>query len=127
VSDQNIGSFVIVGADGKPVGTVEDGDAVVLFNFRADRMVGISKALEYADFKVRHVCVCVAVSCPWTECVHVLRCFVCVCVSVNGGEGTLRSTGAELMNGGTRARACPARLSVLAELDLTLTCVLTEV
>jgi bisphosphoglycerate-independent phosphoglycerate mutase (AlkP superfamily) len=32
------------------VGTVEDGDAVVLFNFRADRMVEMSKALEYETF-----------------------------------------------------------------------------
>ncbi len=51
VSDQWLPPFVIVGDDGKPVGTVEDGDAVVLFNFRADRMVEISKAFEYEDFK----------------------------------------------------------------------------
>lgn len=51
VSDQNIDAFVVVDADGKPVGTVEDNDAVVLFNFRADRVVEISKALEYEDFK----------------------------------------------------------------------------
>uniref|UniRef100_A0A7R9VFU8 phosphoglycerate mutase (2,3-diphosphoglycerate-independent) n=1 Tax=Chlamydomonas euryale TaxID=1486919 RepID=A0A7R9VFU8_9CHLO len=51
VSDQNIGSFVIVDDDGKPVGTVEDGDAVVLFNFRADRMVEMAKAFEYPDFQ----------------------------------------------------------------------------
>ena len=29
VSDQNIGPFVVVGADGKPVGAIQDGDAVV--------------------------------------------------------------------------------------------------
>lgn len=29
---------------------LQDGDAVVLFNFRADRMVEISKAFEYEDF-----------------------------------------------------------------------------
>jgi len=29
------------------VGTIEDGDAVVLFNFRADRMVELSKAFEF--------------------------------------------------------------------------------
>ncbi len=34
VSDQNLEPFVIVGDDNKPVGTIEDGDAVVLFNFR---------------------------------------------------------------------------------------------
>ena len=28
----------------------QDGDAVVLFNFRADRMVEISKAFEYEEF-----------------------------------------------------------------------------
>lgn len=50
VSDQNMHAFVIVDKDGKPVGPVEDEDAVVLFNFRADRMVEISKAFEYPDF-----------------------------------------------------------------------------
>ena len=35
--DQDLPPFVIA-ADGKPVGTVEDGDAVVFFNFRADRV-----------------------------------------------------------------------------------------
>jgi bisphosphoglycerate-independent phosphoglycerate mutase (AlkP superfamily) len=43
---------VIVDDKGVPVGTVEDGDAVVLFNFRADRMVQISKAFEYPDFDI---------------------------------------------------------------------------
>ena len=32
------------------VGPVADGDAVVTFNFRADRMVEISQALEYTQF-----------------------------------------------------------------------------
>ena len=41
---------MIVDEAGAPVGTVEDGDAVVLFNFRADRCVEISKALEYETF-----------------------------------------------------------------------------
>ncbi|GLC55262.1 Phosphoglucomutase-1 [Pleodorina starrii] len=50
VSDQYVDPFVIVDEAGKPVGTIEDGDAVVLFNFRADRMVEISKAFEYAKF-----------------------------------------------------------------------------
>ncbi|GMH39914.1 hypothetical protein BSKO_07818 [Bryopsis sp. KO-2023] len=51
VSDQNLDPFVIVDNDGNPVGPVNDEDAVVLFNFRADRMVEMSKALEYEDFK----------------------------------------------------------------------------
>jgi len=49
VSDQNLDPFVIVDGSGAPVGTVQDGDAVVLFNFRADRMVEMSKAFEYED------------------------------------------------------------------------------
>ncbi len=51
MSDQWLEPFVIVDEADKPVGTIEDGDAVVLFNFRADRMVEISKAFEYEDFK----------------------------------------------------------------------------
>jgi len=50
ITDQWLPPFVIVDSDDKPVGTVQDGDAVVLFNFRADRMVEISKAFEYEDF-----------------------------------------------------------------------------
>lgn len=50
VSDQHLEAFTIVDEAGKPVGTIEDNDAVVLFNFRADRMVEMSKAFEYADF-----------------------------------------------------------------------------
>lgn len=50
VSDQWLDPFVIVDEAGAPVGTIEDGDAVVLFNFRADRCVEISKALEYETF-----------------------------------------------------------------------------
>lgn len=34
-----------------PVGSVQDGDAVVTFNFRADRMIEIAKALEYPKEK----------------------------------------------------------------------------
>lgn len=50
-NDQYLPSFVIADADGTPVGTIEDGDAVALINFRADRMVELSKAFEYEDFK----------------------------------------------------------------------------
>lgn len=51
VSDQWLDPFVIVdGETKKPVGTIEDGDAVVITNFRADRVIEISKAFEYADF-----------------------------------------------------------------------------
>ena len=50
VIDQDLPAFVIA-RDGKPVGTVEDGDSVVFFNFRGDRSIEISKAFEAgADF-----------------------------------------------------------------------------
>jgi len=51
-SDQWLPPFVITGADDKPVGTIEDGDAVITFNFRADRMCQMSQAFEYEEFKM---------------------------------------------------------------------------
>ncbi|KAK3271900.1 hypothetical protein CYMTET_19775 [Cymbomonas tetramitiformis] len=50
-NDQYLEAFVIVDDSGSPVGAINDGDAVALLNFRADRMVEISKAFEYEDFK----------------------------------------------------------------------------
>jgi 2,3-bisphosphoglycerate-independent phosphoglycerate mutase len=49
ITDQYMQSFVVE-EDGKPVGTIEDGDAVVFFNFRGDRAIEISRAFEAADF-----------------------------------------------------------------------------
>jgi 2,3-bisphosphoglycerate-independent phosphoglycerate mutase len=49
-SDQDIPAFVVVDDAGKPVGTIEDGDAVLLFNFRGDRAIELSSAFEYDDF-----------------------------------------------------------------------------
>lgn len=50
VIDQDLPSFVIA-ENGKPVGTVNDGDSVVFFNFRGDRAIEISKTFEGgADF-----------------------------------------------------------------------------
>ena len=49
VIDQDLPPFVIA-EDGKPVGTIEDGDSVVFFNFRGDRSIEISKAFDQADF-----------------------------------------------------------------------------
>ena len=45
VIDQDLPAFVIA-KDGKPLGTVEDGDSVVFYNFRGDRSIEISKAFE---------------------------------------------------------------------------------
>ncbi len=50
VIDQDLPPFVIA-KDGKAVGTVEDGDSVIFYNFRGDRSIEISKAFECgADF-----------------------------------------------------------------------------
>jgi 2,3-bisphosphoglycerate-independent phosphoglycerate mutase len=48
-TDQYLDSFVVA-HDGRPVGTIEDGDAVVFFNFRGDRAIQISRAFEERDF-----------------------------------------------------------------------------
>ena len=41
----------VIAKDGKPVGTVEDGDSVILYNFRGDRALEITSAFESgADF-----------------------------------------------------------------------------
>ncbi len=43
--DQDLPPFVIA-KDGKPVGTMEDGDSVIFFNFRGDRSIEISRAFD---------------------------------------------------------------------------------
>ena len=45
VIDQDLPPFVIA-EDGKPVGTIEDGDSVIFFNFRGDRSIEISKTFD---------------------------------------------------------------------------------
>jgi 2,3-bisphosphoglycerate-independent phosphoglycerate mutase len=47
--DQDIPAFIVAGKDGKPAGPIVDGDSVVLFNFRGDRAIELSKALESGD------------------------------------------------------------------------------
>lgn len=47
--DQYLPAFVIE-KDGAPVGKMNDGDAVILFNFRGDRAIEISLAYERDDF-----------------------------------------------------------------------------
>lgn len=61
VIDQDLPPFVIA-QNGKPVGTINDKDSVILFNFRGDRAIEISKAFEYENFnkfdrgRYPHVC-----------------------------------------------------------------------
>ncbi len=47
--DQDLPPFVIA-ENGRPVGTIEDGDSVVFYNFRGDRAIEISKAFDDKDF-----------------------------------------------------------------------------
>ena len=49
ITDQHIPAFVIA-KDGQPVGKIVDGDAVVLFNFRGDRAIEISRAFTEQVF-----------------------------------------------------------------------------
>ncbi|MDP4116860.1 MAG: 2,3-bisphosphoglycerate-independent phosphoglycerate mutase [Bacteroidota bacterium] len=49
-TDQYLESFVIVDKNDKPLGTIEDNDAVIFFNFRGDRAIEISKAFEDKEF-----------------------------------------------------------------------------
>jgi len=50
LDDQYLDAFVIVDQQQRPIGTVEDGDAMVLFNFRGDRAIEISLAMQQAEF-----------------------------------------------------------------------------
>ncbi len=49
-TDEFIKPTVIVDNSGQPLGTIEDGDAVVFFNFRADRVRELCHAFADADF-----------------------------------------------------------------------------
>ena len=44
--DQYLPPFVVVDDSGAPVGTIEDGDAVIFANFRGDRAIQISRAFD---------------------------------------------------------------------------------
>ncbi len=47
--DQDLPEFIIAEA-GKPIGTIQDGDSVVFYNFRGDRAIEITRAFVEADF-----------------------------------------------------------------------------
>jgi len=48
--DQDMPGFVIVDDENLPVGVIDDGDAVVMVNFRGDRAIEITEAFEVDDF-----------------------------------------------------------------------------
>ncbi len=47
--DQDLLAFVIVDDEGKPLGPIRDGAAVVLFNFRGDRALELTRAFTESD------------------------------------------------------------------------------
>ncbi len=49
--DQDLLGFVIVGDDGQPVGPIRDGAAVVLFNFRGDRALELTRAFTEPELR----------------------------------------------------------------------------
>jgi 2,3-bisphosphoglycerate-independent phosphoglycerate mutase len=49
LDDQNLPAFVIAD-EGGPVGPIRDGAAVILFNFRGDRALELTRAFEEEDF-----------------------------------------------------------------------------
>ncbi len=50
VTDQTLEPFVVTDKTGRPVGPIKDGDAVVFFNFRGDRAIEFSQAMESPHF-----------------------------------------------------------------------------
>lgn len=50
VQDQYLKPFVIVDDMDKPVGLIKKGDALIYFDFRADRAIEIAQAFTYYDF-----------------------------------------------------------------------------
>jgi 2,3-bisphosphoglycerate-independent phosphoglycerate mutase len=50
-SDEFIQPRILIGEDGEPVGRLRDGDGVVFFNFRADRVRQLSRALADPTFQ----------------------------------------------------------------------------
>jgi len=63
IIDQDLKEFVIA-EGGKPIGTINDGDSVVYFNFRGDRALEITAAFEQENFnkfdRVRFPKICYA-------------------------------------------------------------------
>ncbi|MDR1971632.1 MAG: 2,3-bisphosphoglycerate-independent phosphoglycerate mutase [Treponema sp.] len=76
IIDQDLKEFVVA-RDGKPVGTIEDGDSVVYFNFRGDRALEITAAFEDENFdkfdRVRRPDVCYAGMMEYDGDLHVPR------------------------------------------------------
>jgi len=51
LSDQLLPPFTVVDSGDEPIGRIVDGDSVVMFNFRGDRAMEFSQAMESRDFE----------------------------------------------------------------------------
>lgn len=51
VFDEFVMPTVMVGTDGKPIGLVESGDAIIFFNFRPDRAIQLAQVFTNDDFR----------------------------------------------------------------------------
>ncbi len=51
ITDEFVEPMVLVDKDNNPLGKIEDGDSVISFNFRADRIREITKALTLKEFE----------------------------------------------------------------------------
>ena len=51
ITDEFIEPTVIINAGGEPVATIQEGDAVIFFNFRPDRARQVTRALAIPDFQ----------------------------------------------------------------------------
>ena len=49
ITDQDLAAFVVCD-EGAPVGQIQDGDGVLLINFRGDRAIEISQAFDHPEF-----------------------------------------------------------------------------
>ena len=50
IQDQYLPAFVVVDENERPVGQIKKGDALIYFDFRADRAIEIAQAFTYWDF-----------------------------------------------------------------------------
>ncbi|MBM4176550.1 MAG: 2,3-bisphosphoglycerate-independent phosphoglycerate mutase [Ignavibacteria bacterium] len=51
IIDQYLDAFVVVDDNDEPIGKIVNGDSVIMFNFRGDRAIELSRAFEEKDFK----------------------------------------------------------------------------
>ena len=107
VIDQDLKEFVIAekNAEGKmsPIGTIEDGDSVVYFNFRGDRALEITAAFEEDNFdkfdRIRRPNVCYAGMMEYDGDLHVPKRYLVSPPSID------RTMGEYLAASGTRTLA----------------------